>query len=64
MRLLMFPQWDLSALLRTMARQSAADYCQRNIVRVEPKGGRAQLADRSANNLVAETGNGSVVVIG
>ena len=38
MRLLMFPQWDkLSALLRTMARQSAADYCQRNIVRLEPK---------------------------
>ena len=46
MRLLMFPQWDkLSALLRTMARQSAADYCQRNIVRLEPKGGRVQLAD-------------------
>ena len=38
MRLLMFPQWDkLSALLRTKARQSAADYCQRNIVRLEPK---------------------------
>ena len=47
MRLLMFPQWDkLSALLRTMARQSAADYCQRNIVRLEPKGGREQLDDR------------------
>ena len=48
MRLLMFPQWDkLSALLRTMARQSAADYCQRNLVRLEPKGGRVQLADRA-----------------
>ena len=48
MRLLMFPQWDkLSALLRTTARQSAADYCQRNIVRLEPKGVRVQLADRA-----------------
>ena len=49
MRLLMFPQWDkLSALLRTMARQSAVDYCQRNIVRLEPRGDRVQLADRAA----------------
>ena len=57
MRLLMFPQWDkLSALLRTMARQSAADYCQRNIVRLEPKGGRVQLADRSMNNLAVSGG--------
>ena len=48
MRLLMFPQWDkLSALLRTMARQFAADYCQRNIVRLKPKGVRVQLADRA-----------------
>lgn len=45
MRLLMFPQWDkLSALLRTMARHSAADCCQRNIVRLEPKGGRGPIA--------------------
>ena len=57
MRLLMFPQWDkLSALLRTMARQSAADYCQRNLVRLEPKGGRVQLADRSMNNLAVSGG--------
>jgi len=57
MRLLMFPQWDkLSALLRTMARQSAADYCQRNIVRLEPKGGRVRLADRSMNNLAVSGG--------
>ena len=63
MRLLMFPQWDkLSALLRTMARQSAADYCQRNIVRVEPKGGRVQLADRSANNLSVAGGETTVVM--
>ena len=63
MRLLMFPQWDkLSALLRTMARQSAADYCQRNIVRVEPKGGRVQLADRTANNLAVAGGETTIVM--
>ena len=60
---LMFPQWDkLSALLRTMARQSAADYCQRNVVRLEPKGGRVQLADRSANNLAVAGGETTVVM--
>ena len=63
MRLLMFPQWDkLSALLRTMARQSAADYCQRNIVRLEPKGGRVQLVDRSANNLAVAGGTTTIVM--
>ena len=63
MRLLMFPQWDkLSALLRTMARQSAADYCQRNIVRLEPRGGRVQLADRSMNNLAVGGGTTTVVM--
>ena len=63
MRLLMFPQWDkLSALLRTMARQSAADYCQRNIVRVEPKGGRVQLADRTAHNLAVAGGETTIVM--
>ena len=63
MRLLMFPQWDkLSALLRTMARQSAADYCQRNIVRLEPKGGRVQLADRSMNNLAVAGGETTIVM--
>ena len=63
MRLLMFPQWDkLSALLRTMARQSAADYCQRNIVRLEPKGGRVRLADRSMNNLAVSGGATAIVM--
>ena len=63
MRLLMFPQWDkLSALLRTMARQSAADYCQRNIVRLEPKGGRAHLLDRAANVLAVAGGETTIVI--
>jgi hypothetical protein len=35
MRLIAFPQWDkVTSLLRGMARQSAADYAQRNIVRI------------------------------
>ena len=40
MRLIAFPQWDkLTSLLRGMARQSAADYAQRNIARIIPKNG-------------------------
>ena len=40
-----FPQWDkLTSLLRGMARQSAADYAQRKIVRIIPKNGVAHLA--------------------
>ena len=63
MRLLMFPQWDkLSALLRTMARQSAADYCQRNIKRVQPKAGRVLLEDRTVNVLIVEGGQTTVVM--
>ena len=35
MRLIAFPQWDkVTSLLRGMARQSAANYAQRNIVRI------------------------------
>jgi hypothetical protein len=45
-----------------MARQSAADYAQRNIVRVEPKDGRAQLVDRAANNLAVGGGTTTVVM--
>ena len=40
MRLIAFLQWDkLTSLLRGMARQSAADYAQRKIVRIIPKNG-------------------------
>ena len=40
MRLIVFPQWDkLTSLLRGMARLSAADFAQRNIVRIIPKNG-------------------------
>ena len=46
MRLIAFPQWDkLTSLLRGMARQSAADYAQRKIVRIIPKNGVAHLTN-------------------
>ena len=49
MRLIAFPQWDkLTSLLRGMARQSAADYAQRKIVRIIPKNGIAHLANYAA----------------
>ncbi len=57
MRLIAFPQWDkLTSLLRGMARQSAADYAQRNIVRIIPKNGVAHLVN-NAVNLLAVDGN-------
>ena len=63
MRLIAFTQWDkLTSLLRSMARQSAADYAQRNIVRVEAKDGRAKLVDRAANNLAVGGGTTTVVM--
>ena len=55
MRLIAFPQWDkLTFLLRGMARQSAADYAQRKIVRIIPKNGVAYLV-YNAVSFLAET---------
>ena len=63
MRLIAFPQWDkLTSLLRGMARQSAADYAQRNIVRIIPKNGIAHLANYAANLLTVEGGKTTVVM--
>ena len=63
MRLLAFPQWDkLTSLLRGMARQSAADYAQRNIVRIIPKNGIAHLANYAANLLAVNGGTTTVVM--
>ena len=57
MRLIAFTQWDkLTSLLRGMARQSAADYAQRNIVRIIPKNGVAHLDNCAANLLAVEGG--------
>ncbi len=63
MRLIAFPQWDkLTSLLRGMARQFAADYAQRNIVRIIPKNGVAHLANYAANLLAVEGGTTTVVM--
>ena len=63
MRLIAFPQWDkLTSLLRDMARQSAADYAQRNIVRIIPKNGVAHLVNYAANLLAVEGGKTTIVM--
>ena len=63
MRLIAFPQWDkLTSLLRGMARQSAADFAQRNIVRIMPKNGIAHLANYAANLLAVEGGKTTIVM--
>ena len=63
MRLLAFPQWDkLTSLLRGMARQSAADYAQRKIVRIIPKNGIAHLANYAANLLAVEGGKTTIIM--
>ena len=63
MRLIAFPQWDkLTSLLRGMARQSAADYAQRNIVRIIPKNGIAHLVNYAANLLAVEGGKTTIVM--
>ena len=63
MRLIAFPQWDkLTSLLRNMARQSAADYAQRKIVRIIPKNGVAHLANYAVNLLAVEGGKTTIVM--
>ena len=63
MRLIAFTQWDkLASLLRGMARQSAADYAQRKIVRIIPKNGIAHLANYAANLLAVEGGKTTIVM--
>ena len=58
-----FPQWDkLTSLLRGMARQSAADYAQRNIVRIISKNGIAHLANYAANLLAVEGGTTTIIM--
>ena len=63
MRLIAFTQWDkLASLLRGMARQSAADYAQRKIVRIIPKNGIAHLANYAPNLLAVEGGKTTIVM--
>jgi len=63
MRLLAFPQWDkLMSLFRDMARQSAANYAQRKIVRIIPKNGVAHLVNNAVNLLALEGGTTVVIM--
>ena len=63
MRIVVFEQWDrLVALLKGIAAGSATERTQYDIVRVVPKDGRAQLADRAMNNLAVEGGSTTVVM--
>ena len=61
MRLIAFPQWDkFASLLRNMARQSAAEYAQRKIVRIIPKNGVAHLVNNAVNLLAIEGGTTTI----
>ena len=53
MRIVIFDQWEkLVSLLKSMAASSATERTQYDIVRIVPKDGRAQLADRAMNDLM------------
>ena len=63
MRIVIFDQWEkLVSLLKSMAASSATERTQYDIVRIVPKDGRAQLADRAMNNLAVEGGATTVVM--
>ena len=63
MRIVIFDQWEkLVSMLKGMAASSATERTQYAINRVVPKDGRAQLADRAANNLAVEGGTTTVVM--
>ena len=60
---MIFDQWEkLVSLLKGMAASSATERTQYDIVRIVPKDGRAQLADRAMNNLAVEGGATTVVM--
>ena len=63
MRIVIFDQWEkLVSLLKGMAASSATERTQYDIVRIVPKDGRAQLADRAMNNLAVDGGATTVVM--
>ena len=63
MKVIVFDQWDkLVAKFRGIATAAMNERTQYDIVRLEPKGGRVQLADRSANNLAVAGGETTVVM--
>ena len=63
MKVIVFDQWDkLMAKFRSVASGAATAKSQYDIVRLEPKGGRVQLADRSMNNLSVSGGATAIVM--
>ena len=63
MKVIVFDQWDkLVAKFRGIATAAMNEKTQYDIVRLEPKGGRVQLADRSANNLAVAGGTTTIVM--
>ena len=63
MKVIVFDQWDkLVAKFRGIATAAMNEKTQYDIVRLEPKGGRVQLADRSTNNLAVAGGPTTIVM--
>ena len=63
MKVIVFDQWDkLMAKFRSVASGAATAKSQYDLVRLEPKGGRVQLADRSTNNLAVDGGETTIVM--
>ena len=63
MKVIVFDQWDkLVAKFRGIATAAMNERTQYDIVRLEPKGGRVQLTDRSANNLAVAGGETTIVM--
>ena len=63
MKVIVFDQWDkLVAKFKGIATAAMNEKTQYDIVRVEPKGGRVQLADRSMNNLAVSGGATAIVM--
>ena len=63
MKVIVFDQWDkLVAKFRGIATAAMNERTQYDVVRLEPKGGRVQLADRSMNNLAVSGGATAIVM--
>ena len=63
MKVIVFDQWDkLVAKFKGIATAAMNEKTQYDLVRLEPRGGRVQLADRSMNNLAVGGGTTTVVM--
>ena len=63
MKVIVFDQWDkLVAKFKGIATAAMDEKAQYDIVRLEPRGGRVQLADRSMNNLAVSGGATAIVM--